>query len=108
MQFMKKMVGAATLAALPLMAAPLAHADVFDVCPSGSSGIVTSVTSCPFADNVRASWMNAPSSFITAYSPVTGRAYSMACGNQVVMFTSGQSRVAVQCQGGNDAMVVFW
>lgn len=93
------------------MLAPVAHADYsFNVCPSGVSGVATSVTSCAFADVVRQVWYaDAPNNaVIVAYSPVTGGRYLMYCSaSQVLTLNVGQ-RVGVRCDGGNDAVVVFW
>ncbi|MGJ6126684.1 DUF2510 domain-containing protein [Mycolicibacterium sp. Y3] len=51
----------------------------FRLCPSGLTGVASAETSCAFADNVRQSWYGQPGSVITAYSPVTGRLYTMRC-----------------------------
>lgn len=51
----------------------------FKLCPSGLSGVASAETSCAFADNVRRAWYSQPGSIITAYSPVTGRLYTMRC-----------------------------
>ena len=87
-----------------------AHADyLFNVCPSGQSGVASLVTSCPFADNVRQSWYLYPGTVQNVYSPVTGGVYTMYCyGGQSVTFASGIRRIAVRCDGGNEAAVVFW
>lgn len=51
----------------------LAHADdVFIACPSGRDGVVTSVTSCEFADNVRRAYLDQYGPVVLAYSSVTG------------------------------------
>lgn len=106
---MKKILLAA-LAGLALAAAPTAHADyVFAVCPSGQSGIVTNVTSCPFADSVRRSYLSYPATYVAAYSPVTGQDYVMACNANTVVNVGGLgNRLGVRCDGGNNAVVVFW
>ena len=101
------------LVALFGVSAPPAQADyLFDMCPSGTAGVVTNVTSCPFADNVRYAWarQGAPGyGSIAAYSPVTGVTYSMYCtANQMVTFSTGFHRYAVLCTGGSNAGVVFW
>lgn len=51
----------------------------FRLCPSGLAGVASDETSCAFADNVRRAWYGQPGSVITAYSPVTGRLYTMRC-----------------------------
>ena len=51
----------------------------FRLCPSGLTGVASAETSCAFADNVRRSWYGQPGSVVTAYSPVTGRLYTMRC-----------------------------
>ena len=62
-----------------LIAAPRATAETFDICPSGMSGVATDDTSCAFADNVRFSWYAQPGTIVTAFSPVTGKTYTMQC-----------------------------
>jgi hypothetical protein len=57
-------------------------------------------TTCPFAENVEASYFNeigSGSGTVIAYSPVTGKTYSMYC-------TAGTPHV---CTGGDDASVYF-
>lgn len=107
---MKQIITTALAVAAALLGqAPPAHADfVFDVCPSGRSGIATTVTSCPFADDVRASYFARPGLFIEAYSPVTGQVYDMECNSNTVATLNIGRRLAVTCNGGNDAVVVFW
>lgn len=51
----------------------------FRLCPSGLTGVASAETSCAFADNVRRAWYGQPGSVVTAYSPVTGRLYTMRC-----------------------------
>jgi hypothetical protein len=51
----------------------------FKLCPSGLTGVASDETSCAFADNVRRAWYGQPGSVVTAYSPVTGRLYTMRC-----------------------------
>jgi len=58
---------------------PTAKAESFDICPSGMSGVATDDTSCAFADNVRFSWYAQPGTIVTAFSPVTGKTYTMQC-----------------------------
>jgi hypothetical protein len=53
-------------------------------------------TSCPFAENVRASYPGSSAPF-DVYSSVTGRSYTMQC-------TTGSPHV---CTGGNNASVYF-
>ena len=98
----------AALAALGI-ATPPAHADgLFVVCPSGTSGVATAVTSCPFADQVRGPISaRAGGSSVVAYSPVTELTYLTACAaGFVVHFTDGSTRAAIRCVGGNDAVVL--
>lgn len=59
--------------------APRAHAEEFELCPSGLTGVVTDDTSCAFADNVRYSWYAQPGTIITAFSPKTQQMYTMQC-----------------------------
>lgn len=102
-------VGALGVAAIGSVAPP-AHADSgFIVCPSGLSGIASTVTSCPFADNVRRGYFAHGSSSIAAYSPVTGQVYDMSCvPGFIAHFDDGETKTAVNCFGGIDAAVVVW
>jgi Glucodextranase, domain B len=54
-------------------------------------------TSCGFAENVRAAYRESRSSVVTAFSPATGKTYTMYC-------TTSSPHV---CTGGNDAAVYF-
>lgn len=54
-------------------------------------------TSCAFADVVRSAYESSDSPTVDAFSPVTGRVYTMTC-------TSGSPHV---CTGGNNASVSF-
>jgi hypothetical protein len=54
-------------------------------------------TSCPFADNVRATYEQSGSGVLDVYSPTTGQTYRMYC-------TSSSPHV---CTGGNGASVYF-
>lgn len=70
-------IGSAATALTMATAAP-AHADeLFIGCPSGHSGVATTVTSCAFAENVRYNYIAQGGQIVTAYSPVTGRYYNM-------------------------------
>ncbi|MFW0793262.1 hypothetical protein AAFP30_05575 [Gordonia sp. CPCC 205515] len=81
----------------------------FTVCPSGRSGVATSVTSCAFADNVRDAWMQSYSSTVLAYSPVTETTYSMSCSpGYVATLNTGRTVTGARCTGGNDAVVIAW
>ena len=80
-----------------LLAAGPANAEVFDICPSGMSGVSTADTSCAFADNVRWAWYSQPGSVVTAYSPVTHQSYAMQCTSTTTNFWS----VAKRCVGVN-------
>lgn len=53
-------------------------------------------TTCPFAENVRAAYDEAPGAYVQAYSPVTNKSYSMDC---------TPVGAGVSCHGGNDATV---
>jgi hypothetical protein len=94
------------------ISAASAHADDFIICPSGLSGVATSATSCPFADNVRAAYFGQGGGLVYAYSPVTNRIYAMYCiTGYVAHFTNGApARVSVNCYGGDNgtAEVVIW
>jgi len=54
-------------------------------------------TSCAFADVVRSAYESSDSPTVDAFSPVTGKVYTMTC-------TSGSPHV---CTGGNNASVTF-
>ncbi len=59
-----------------------------------------SVTTCPFAENVKATYfeeIGSGSGTVYVYSPVTGKSYTMYC-------TAGSPH---ECTGGNDAAVFF-
>jgi hypothetical protein len=81
------------------MLAPTAHAYEFELCPSGLTGVVTEDTSCAFADNVRFSWYAQGGSIVNAFSPVTGKMYTMQC---VPTSTDAWPR-AQRCVGVNDS-----
>jgi hypothetical protein len=57
-------------------------------------------TSCPFAKNVHEAYFSVPgdSVEVEAYSPVTGKTYTMSC------VRTGDR---VTCRGGNNAVVRF-
>ena len=100
---------AVAITAVGLALAGPAHADgVFDICPSGHTGVMSGTpTSCAFADNVHDAWHSQQSNPVTAYSPVTGQYYTMTCvpGNSTV---SGIHVDGWTCYGGNNAQVVLW
>lgn len=68
-----------------------------------SVGVGTDVTSCPFAAAVRDEYLRTgvkgQARTITAYSPVTGTSYVMACNPE---------GTSVVCRGGNNAVVVIY
>ena len=102
---------AAAIAGTVGVAAPAqAYVDeAFLICPSGSSGVATSVTSCAFADNVRYSYLTQPGQVVTAYSPVTGQYYTMQCGEGFRAYLNNGAIVnSARCVGGNNAVVVVW
>ena len=78
---MKKIVTAALTGgvAAMMLGGGTAHAEPFDTCPSGISGVATADTSCEFADNVSRAWYGQPGTAVLAYSPVTGLVYTMTC-----------------------------
>ena len=101
--------GIVTVAASTLAVAPIAYADgVFDICPSGHTGVMSGTpTSCAFADNVHDAWNSQQSNPVNAYSPVTGQYYSMTCVPRHL--TVSDIHVdGWDCYGGNNAVVVFW
>ncbi|WP_235571415.1 DUF2510 domain-containing protein [Mycobacterium sp. Root265] len=78
----------------------------FRLCPSGLTGVASAETSCAFADNVRRAWYGQPGSVVTAYSPVTGRLYTMRC---AAADTDAWS-TAQRCTGTNpqgDPLIVY-
>lgn len=85
--------------AAPATPAPPAGAAV---CDSGVA-VGTSVTSCAFAQAVRAEYLrtgvNGQARMIVAYSPVTGQSYPMTCTPEGSVVT---------CRGGNDAVVYVY
>lgn len=85
-------------AALTISAPPVS-AEEFTLCPSGMSGVVTEDTSCAFADNVRYSWYAQPGTIITAFSPKTGKTYTMQCTSTMTYIW----RNAKRCVGVNDS-----
>ena len=102
-------MGAAAIAATVSLA-PSANADeVFSVCPSGRSGVATTVTSCAFAEDVRYSYLSQGGPVVTAYSPMTGQFYNMQCGGGFRAYLNdGEVVRSVRCVGGNNAVVVLW
>lgn len=101
----------ATAWAFLVLAPAIAHADEpFLTCPSGRSGVATTVTSCAFADNVRANYFNQGAGAVAAYSPVTKQFYDMWCapGYVSTLNTWPWQVSSVRCTGGNNAVVVFW
>lgn len=94
----------ALLACGALWASQKAHAEYFDVCPSGLSGVASGDTSCAFADNVRAAFYWQPSWTVIATSPVTGKFYTMQCGRTLT--DNGWSNPK-RCYGVNDAGAVL-
>ena len=95
-----------TLAAAPAQAAPV---DYFIACPSGHSGVATTVTSCAFAENVRYSYLQQYGQVITAYSPVTGMYYNMQCAPGFIAHLKyGPTVPSVRCVGGNNAVVIVF
>jgi hypothetical protein len=82
---------AVTLAAAAAVAAPGARAD-----DCGQRVVAGPGTSCAFALNVRAAFINHGTGQVTAYSPTTGQSYTMTC---------VQLRQVVRCTGGDGAEV---
>lgn len=110
----------ALLAAPPMLmlSSAVAHATTY-ACPETfynpeypHSGGVTPVTSCPFAEDVRAHYVSQPTRGvpvdITAYSPVTGESYDMTCEPGIVTRGDGVEVPGVECSGGNAAVVLLW
>lgn len=90
-----------------LWASQRAHAETFDNCPSGLTGVSTPDTSCAFADSVRAAFYHQIGWTVFAYSPVTGKFYTMQCGHAV---TDNGWWAPKRCYGINEtgaALVVY-
>jgi hypothetical protein len=109
----------APLAAMLGMATPAhAYSELFVPCPAtfsgggypSASGIASTVTSCPFAENVRYNYIvSGGMSVINAYSPAMGEVYTMQCGTGFTAHLSnGMTVNSVRCVGGNDAVVVLY
>ena len=97
-----------TVAAPPPPAPPPTEG-MFAICPSGHSGVATTVTSCAFADNVRRAYLAQGGPDVLAYSPVTGDTYNMECiGGFTAHLSDGEVLQAVRCTGGSNAVVVVW
>jgi hypothetical protein len=94
---------AASASSAPAAAAPAGPADAVSYCgsPADQGGIsVNADTSCPFAENVESAWQSSGGAgSVTAYSPVTGTAYTMSC-------TASGTGYEV-CTGGDNAYVEF-
>jgi hypothetical protein len=100
-------LGAAAVSAAVVLA-PTASADVFDVCPSGRSGVVGNHTSCAFADVVAGGFWRHGYNF-SAFSPATGQWYGVNCyGNYTAYFVNGAVRTTTHCYAGTNAEVVVW
>lgn len=96
--------GAVLIVAFALWVAAPAKAETFDVCPSGVTGVATSDTSCAFADNVRAAFYTQPGWTVYAYSPVTGKFYTLTCAKAVTTTAWWSPK---RCFGINDAGVAL-
>jgi hypothetical protein len=67
------------------------------------------VTSCAFADSVRnAFYAQGQPQVLDAYSPVTGKWYTMTGLPEVAHFTNGMTVPVMHFYGGIDAEVVVW
>lgn len=78
----------------------------FRLCPSGLTGVASADTSCAFADNVRRAWYGQAGSVISAYSPVTGRFYTMRCaGADTSAWPTSQRCTGTNPQG--DPLIVY-
>jgi hypothetical protein len=99
-----------TAGALSLAVASPAHAYdfTFEVCDAHAGVVTGTPTSCPFADNVAAAYLNGGSPLI-AYSPVMNAWYQMICSADYTAHMSyGGTRLAALCQGGNNANVIVF
>ncbi|RBO96871.1 serine/threonine-protein kinase [Nocardia puris] len=91
-----------TTSATPVRLPAGATACGADSAPAGQfsrAAIGNSVTSCPFAEEVRRAYAASESATVVATSPVTGRTYTMTCTPQ------GQ---LVACSGGENALVYVY
>jgi hypothetical protein len=101
---------AAGAVALGLATAGSANAitETFLPC-GGGAGVATTVTSCCFAQNVRAAYFTQPGPAATACSPAMDRYYNMQCqAGFVATFSNGMSVNSARCVGGDNAVVVVW
>ena len=103
-------LGSPVTALFSLAVAVPAHAeDYFIGCPSGHSGIATTVTSCPFAENVRQAYLSQDGMVVTAYSPVTNQYYDMQCApGFIAHLRNGPTVPSVRCVGGDNALVIIF
>lgn len=102
-------VTVAAPAPAPPASAPPPTEGRFAICPSGHSGVATTVTSYAFAENVRRAYLIQGGPEVLAYSPVTGETYTMECIDGFTAHLSGGEVVqAARCAGGNNAVVVVW
>jgi hypothetical protein len=82
--------------------------EIFLPC-GGGAGVATTVTSCGFAQNVRAAYFTQPGPVVTAWSPAMNRYYDMQCqAGFVATFSNGMSVNSARCVGGDNAVVVVW
>ena len=82
--------------------------EIFLPC-GGGAGVATTVTSCGFAQNVRAAYFTQPGPVVTAWSPAMNRYYDMQCqAGFVATFANGMSVNSARCVGGDNAVVVVW
>lgn len=105
----RSLIATAAVAGALVAAAPSAQADyVFNACPSGRTGVASTVTSCAFADNVRYAWYGQGINPVAAYSPTTGLVYSMYCTSATNRLNNGLVTDGYLCEGGNNARVVIF
>lgn len=92
-------------------AQPARAEETFIVCSNtGHAAIASPVTSCLFAENVRAVWLDqgGPAD-VEVVSPVTGMMYDMHCSDgYLAHLNSGMTVPSVRCVGGNDAVVIIF
>jgi hypothetical protein len=79
---------------------PVAQPIPSDATECPKSGVfVSPVTTCPFALNVQEEFLRTGSSTVEAFSPATGRTFTMTCDTTVS---------PVVCRGGDNAVVYFF
>ncbi len=109
---MKKVIagalGAAAVAAAVSLAPSASAGSLFNICPSGASGVMGGHTSCAFADVIHDGYYRHGNHF-SAFSPVMGKWYDVDCSEHgTTTFTNGHVHYGAHCYAGNNAEAVVW